>query len=189
MLLSQMSRFIEKLVRFVIYRGRFLYGLVGLCAIVLGLYLSHNISRIDMSQDILANAELVTLDGSKTKFADWQSEKLLIVNFWATWCSPCILEIPVLIAIQREYFSNVQILGIALDKPESVRVFALKNKFNYPLAVGIENGLRLSKLLGDESGMLPVTIFLTSGKEVVHTHIGPLTKEKLVYLIKKHIKI
>lgn len=77
-----------------------------------------------------------TLDGATVRTTDLKG-KVLIVNFWATWCPPCRAEIPDLVALQEKYKDRLVVLGISMDEtaPEEVRAFARTHQINYPVAM------------------------------------------------------
>src|ERR1041385_8514187 len=78
--------------------------------------------------------------GGKTRWmSEWQG-KVIVLNFWATWCAPCREEIPLLIKAQNQYKARgVQIIGIAIDTPAAVAEFAKRMNINYPLLIANEN--------------------------------------------------
>ena len=103
--------------------------------------------------------------------------KVLVVNFWATWCTPCRKEIPALKKIQTKYAANgVQIVGIALDNVAKVREYALEININYNFLIGNADTLVISKDLGNQAGVLPFTVILDRAGKVVYTHAGALTE-------------
>jgi thiol-disulfide isomerase/thioredoxin len=75
-------------------------------------------------------------DGNPHRLSEWNG-KLLLLNFWATWCTPCLKEIPLLVETQREHGPHgLQIVGIAMDDVAPVRAFAQRLQINYPIMVG-----------------------------------------------------
>lgn len=85
----------------------------------------------------------------------------LVVNFWATWCPPCIEEMPELSALHTELKpTGVQFLGIAIDSPKQVEAFAVRSPVSYPLVVAGMNGTELGRQFGNASGMLPFTVLI-----------------------------
>jgi thiol-disulfide isomerase/thioredoxin len=83
--------------------------------------------------------------------------KPLVVNFWATWCPPCVKEMPELDALQKQY-PAVQFLGLAVDTQDNVREFTRKVPVSYPLLVVGHGGIDLVRSLGDTSGGIPFTV-------------------------------
>src|SRR5215831_20393139 len=77
---------------------------------------------------------MLDLDGRQISTSDWQG-KVVLVNFWATWCPPCRAEIPDLVALQEKYREQLRIIGVSEDEgsPEAVRRFAAAHEINYPI--------------------------------------------------------
>jgi len=122
---------------------------------------------------------LPDLDGKPQALSQWQG-KVLVVNFWATWCTPCREEIPALMKVQRKYAANgVKIVGIALDNVSKVRDYAEEVQIDYPLLIGAAETLRLAKDLGNRAGVLPFTVVLDRNGKLVHAQAGALTEASL----------
>ncbi len=106
--------------------------------------------------------------------------KPLLVNFWATWCPPCIEELPLLNAFHREQAAKGwQLLGLAVDRVEAVRGFLAKLPLDFPVAMTGFAGADLSRSLGNPSGGLPFTVVFGPGGQVVHRKIGQVKPEDL----------
>ena len=118
-------------------------------------------------------------DGHEQALAQWRG-KVLVVNFWATWCAPCREEMPQFVATQaRDGAKGVQFVGIAVDDVDKVRVFAREIGLNYPTLIGGYGAIELSRTLGNDLAALPFTIVLDREGRVVHTQLGPLRAAKL----------
>jgi thiol-disulfide isomerase/thioredoxin len=106
---------------------------------------------------------LKDIQGRRIRLSDYRG-KVVLVNFWATWCPPCRAEIPDLIRLQREYGSRgLQVIGVTYppQKLAEVRRFVQKAKVNYPIGLGTNE----MKLLFTKSEELPVTIVIgTDGR-------------------------
>jgi thiol-disulfide isomerase/thioredoxin len=125
------------------------------------------------------NIVLPDAEGRQQALAQWRG-KVLVVNFWATWCVPCREEMPQFVATQaRDGARGVQFVGIAVDDPEKVRSFAKQIGLNYPALIGGFGAIELSKRLGNELAALPFTIVLDQGGRVAYTQLGPLKADKL----------
>jgi len=137
----------------------------------------------DGAQAVLARTALPDLAGKQVRLGTWQG-KVLVVNFWATWCAPCRQEIPGLIAIQREHAANgAQVVGIAVDQADKVRDYAKEMGINYPILIAGMEGVSLARELGNRTGALPFTLVLDRGGQVVKTHLGLITREELEKLL------
>jgi peroxiredoxin len=99
--------------------------------------------------------------------------KLLIVNFWATWCPPCLEEIPAFVRLQHAYAERgVQFLGVALDAGDEVRAFMREHAVNYPSVYGGHEAIALSKAYGNRIGALPFTVVVGRDGTVLSMHQG-----------------
>lgn len=114
---------------------------------------------------------LETLDGQLVRSADYRG-KVLILNFWATWCPPCRAEIPDLVALQEKYRDQVVVLGISLDEVPAaeVRAFAERYKVNYPIAMATPAIYSAFPGLGT----LPMSLIVDRDGLVVQKHVGML---------------
>ena len=126
---------------------------------------------------------LPDLDGHQQALSQWRG-KVMIVNFWATWCAPCREEMPQFVATQtREAANGVQFIGIAVDQVDKVQEFVKEIRLNYPTLIGGFGAIELSKQLGNDLAALPYTIVLDRGGRVVHTQLGPLKPARLDALL------
>ncbi len=126
---------------------------------------------------------LPDLSGKPQMFSQWRG-KVLVVNFWATWCAPCREEIPALIKVQRKYGPNgVQIVGIALDNVLKVIEYAEEMHIDYALLIGVAETLSVAKDLGNRAGVLPFTVVLDRTGKLVHTKVGAVTEASLAALL------
>jgi thiol-disulfide isomerase/thioredoxin len=123
--------------------------------------------------------QLPDSDGKSHALAQWQG-KPLVVNFWATWCPPCVDEMPELSALQTELApKGVQIIGIGIDSPSNIREFAAKYRIAYPLFVAGLTGTDLSRQFGNQNGGLPFTALIDKNGQIIETYIGRLKMDQL----------
>jgi thiol-disulfide isomerase/thioredoxin len=129
------------------------------------------------------NLVLPDLQGREQALAQWRG-KVLVVNFWATWCAPCREEMPQFVAAQaRDGAKGLQFVGIAVDDPGKVQAYAREVKLNYPALIGGFGAIDLSKALGNDLAALPFTIVVDRQGRVAATQLGPLKQAKLDALL------
>lgn len=107
------------------------------------------------------------------------TDKVVVLNFWATWCPPCRKETPEFVALQDAFADNVQFIGIAIDDEDPVREFADTYGVNYPLLLGDVEAVSLSRRLGNRYEGLPFTVVAAPGGSVVLRHAGGIEREQL----------
>ena len=121
---------------------------------------------------------LPDLDGRPHVLSEWAG-KVLVVNFWATWCPPCLTEIPGFVDLQQELGpKGLQFIGIALDDADAVREFAQSKKVNYPVLVGEEPVMALMREFGNTHGGLPYTVVLGHRGDPLHTKQGEWERDE-----------
>jgi thiol-disulfide isomerase/thioredoxin len=103
---------------------------------------------------------------------------MLLLNFWATWCKPCVEEMPMLSALQSDWSGRgLQIVGIALDDPERAGSFAEELQVQYPILVGRADVVLTGRRYGNSSGMLPFSVLVDRDGLIRWTHLGALQRE------------
>ncbi|MGR9106877.1 MAG: TlpA family protein disulfide reductase [Gammaproteobacteria bacterium] len=118
-------------------------------------------------------------EGREHNINEWRG-KVLVINFWATWCPPCLEEIPHFITLQESYRDRgLQFIGIAVDENESVREFSAKARFNYPNLIAGLAGAGLAASLGNPAGVVPYSVVVDREGRVVATHSGLFAPDDL----------
>lgn len=121
---------------------------------------------------------LPDLDGVMHEVSEWDG-KVLVVNFWATWCPPCLKEIPAFVELQEKYGERgLQFVGIAIDRPEVVRDFVAVMAINYPLLIGELAAIEVGKRYGNRLGTLPYTVVVDREGKMVFSKRGELSREQ-----------
>lgn len=120
-----------------------------------------------------------TPEGASLVLSAFQGRPLLL-NFWATWCPPCIAELPLLNDFFRQNTANGwQVLGIAVDQAPAVRAFLARKPLDFPVAMAGLTGTELARSLGNLGGGLPFTVVLSADGQMLHRKIGQITAENL----------
>lgn len=165
-------------------RNALLLGGVGALALAAGLWFAAP-DRGELSSDRLFALELPDTAGVKQPLKQWRG-KILVVNFWATWCEPCREEMPEFARAQSELGPRgVQFVGIAVDQADKVGRFAKEINLNYPALVGGYEAMELSRSVGNELVALPFTIVIDRNGRIADTHLGPMKPQQLRSILDK----
>jgi thiol-disulfide isomerase/thioredoxin len=126
---------------------------------------------------------LSDINGMSVSASDFEGN-ILLVNFWATWCTPCVEEMPMLSLFQQEYAGKgVKIVGIALDDAERASEFATDMAIGYPILVGQADVVITGRRYGNNTGMLPFSVLIDAKGIIRWTRLGPLTRKDLKHQI------
>ena len=129
--------------------------------------------------DNLFGQSLNDLQGTPQPLAKWKGKPLL-VNFWATWCAPCVQEMPELSELAgADGGKTFNVIGVGIDSPSNMQAFAQKLKIAYPLYVAGMGGTELSRAFGNNAGGLPYTVLIGADGQVIKTYLGKLKFEEL----------
>ena len=133
--------------------------------------------------DALYATNLPDLQNKPQKLDQWRG-KVLVVNFWATWCEPCRKEIPLFVQMQEKHGAKgLQFVGISIDQADKTSEFAANFKINYPNLIGTFDTVEVSRLAGNKRRVLPYTIILDRKGQISATEMGGITQEKLDALL------
>jgi thiol-disulfide isomerase/thioredoxin len=137
----------------------------------------------DKESEALQAASFADLGGRQRRMAEWNG-KILVCNFWATWCAPCREEIPLLVASRQKYgASGVEIVGIAIDNAAKVREFSATFNISYPVLLAEAEGLDLMRRVGNTGGGLPYTVIADRQGRLQHRKLGALKQGELDALL------
>ncbi len=119
------------------------------------------------------------IDGQELDVARWRGKPLLL-NFWATWCPPCVKELPEINQFHGEAKAKGwQVLGLAVDQAEPVRAFLKKTPLDFPIALAGPQGLALARDLGNPAGGLPFSVVFNEQGEISWRRMGVSRLEEL----------
>jgi thiol-disulfide isomerase/thioredoxin len=114
--------------------------------------------------------------------------KYLVLNFWATWCKSCHHEVPELNKLYNQFKGkNTVVVGLAVDNADKVKDYVEQYSVDYPVLVGGDEALQLSKKMGNEIEGLPFTVMITPQGEVVETILGATEKGTLPKVLTPHL--
>ncbi len=123
--------------------------------------------------------------GKLQPFRQWRGRPVLL-NFWAPWCNPCRNETPLLIRAQQQYADQgLQIVGLAVDEKQHVLQFMQDFSINYPVLLGVDEGIDLMEKLGNDMGALPYSVLIDKHGKVVSRKLGEFTADELEQTVKK----
>lgn len=161
-------------------RSTWMILLVAALAAALGGWLQHRsrLARVPAGVTVAGtgapapDVPLTGLDGSTHRLGEYRGRRVL-VNFWASWCGPCLDEMPALDRAARAH-PQAAVLGIAMDEPARVRAFLAAHPVNYPVLLGRLDSPSTSLQLGDTAEVLPYSALLDADGRLLATHRGPL---------------
>jgi thiol-disulfide isomerase/thioredoxin len=169
-------------------RSRIFFVLFGLAAFAAGIWGFRLVNSADSPASSappardLRQVSFPDVNGTMRTLSEW-SGKVLIVNFWATWCPPCKEEMPEFDRLQTEFGAKgIQFIGIALDEPQDVRAFLQRSPVGYPILIGEPGGAAWAEELGNGLQVLPFTAVFDAAGRLAQAKAGPYTRRELVDL-------
>jgi peroxiredoxin len=136
-------------------------------------------ASIEKAGNSLYNISFPDLQGHPQALKQWQG-KVLVLNFWATWCPPCREEMPELSAMQNQYKDQkMVILGLSTDDLEKTKDFIKTASVSYPILAGDTEAMNLAETLGNNRGILPYTVIVDANGTVVKTFFGRVNQQLL----------
>jgi thiol-disulfide isomerase/thioredoxin len=164
-------------------RSHLVVGLIAIASAAIGIYAGSQRWAPAPAEDgavaALFRQSLPDAHNTPQALSQWQG-KTLVVNFWATWCAPCVDEMPELSALQKEAAAkNIQIIGIGIDSASNIKDFSLKHQITYPLYVSGVGGTELARQFGNQAGGLPFTVLVSPDGKIQKTYLGRLKMDEL----------
>ena len=154
-------------------------GAVGAAAAVAGAVIGTLGRQSTSGAAALLSHPFQQLDGRATQLRDWK-QRLILCNFWATWCAPCREEIPLLVAAKQQFASyGLEIAGIGIDRAINLRQFAEEYRINYPILTAAADTSELLRALGDGPGALPYSVLLDHKRRISYRKLGVWSKSEL----------
>lgn len=127
----------------------------------------------------LWSAAVTNTDGKPQSLAAYKGRPV-VVNFWASWCGPCVAEMPELSALSREYAKKgIQFVGFGVDSAANVKTFLQKVKVEYPVYVAGFGGADVARAFGNNAGGLPFTVVIDAKGTVRSTKLGQIKPDEL----------
>lgn len=127
----------------------------------------------------LPEIRLLDTAGREIASNSWAG-KVVVLNYWASWCPPCLREMPMLVQLQQGFDTGrLQVVGIAIDDADSVRRFLAENSVNYQILLGDASSVALSKRLGNRTSGLPFTVVFDPLGRLVFSHTGEITAAEI----------
>ena len=162
--------------------------IVALAGLGGGIFLNQWLSKPEPAQQVQVDHRpdftLIDLEGTPRSIRDWDG-KVILVNFWATWCPPCVREIPAFINLYETYKDKgFTIVGVALDNKQDVIDFIDPMGVEYPILLGDQKGIKLTQEYGNRLGVLPYTVVIDRNGRIVARHRNEMTYEEAEALIK-----
>lgn len=137
----------------------------------------------------MINFTLPEVDGKKHALEEWRG-KVIVLNFWATWCPPCREEIPLLIALQKKRAADgLQVVSVAIDNKTAVMLYRQSAGINYPILMGDDSALDLIARYGNRMGSLPFTVIIDRSGAIAVRKLGAFTQNELESLIEPLIAL
>jgi len=137
--------------------------------------------------DLRADPALADLDGQPRRLGEWDG-RLVLVNFWATWCGPCRDEMPLLDHSGALFADKgLQVVGIAIDDAEAVRGFLKENPVRYPILLDVANGVDPSVIFGDTRQVLPFSVLIGRDGRIVDQRAGSFSQSSLTAWLQPHL--
>ena len=157
---------------------RLLIAVLAASAVALGWWLAQSLQperRPDFS--------LPDLDGGIRHIGEWDGH-VVVLNFWGSWCPPCLKEIPVFNALQADYGgSGLRFVGVAVDRLGAARAFTETTPLAYPSLIGVADAMAVGRAYGNEDGAVPYTVIIDRDGIIRHRLRGEVDRDGLEPLL------
>ena len=137
--------------------------------------------------DARPDFSLPDLQGKQHNIAEWDG-KLVVLNFWASWCPPCVREIPMFVDLQKQYGDRgLQFIGVAVDRHDAAQAFVKDKGVNYPILQGMQSAMEVGALYGNDAGTLPYTVVINRHGRIVTTFSQEVHRKLIESVIQNHL--
>jgi thiol-disulfide isomerase/thioredoxin len=162
--------------------------IIGLLALAGGIALRYSLYPAPETEvSPLPEFTLPDLEGRNRSIREWK-DKILVINFWATWCPSCREEMPDLVALQTQHAAQgVQVIGVALEDKAPVEEYLDFVKINYPTLIAGDQGMALAGQLGNRAEAIPFTVVVDRHGMIANRHLGKFTKSELETVIESMV--
>jgi thiol-disulfide isomerase/thioredoxin len=171
--------------------NRALFAIIAAVAALGGFWVASELHRVPATEmaapsEVAVDFALPDLHGYSRQLSEWRG-KVILLNFWATWCAPCREEIPLLKQAQQQYTAQgLQVIGVAVDTEEAVTAYDRDIRFNYPVLIGEIEAINLLAPYGNRSGGLPFSVLIDGNGRIAHRKAGAYKPEELKTLLTTH---
>jgi len=141
---------------------------------------------LKQSGKVATDFSLPNTKGGQLKLSDYKG-KLVLLNFWASWCPPCRAEIPGFIKVQDSNKDNgFTFIGVAIEDKKSAANYAEEVGINYPISYGLEDSFKVAAKYGNPDGGLPYSVLISPDQKIISVYSGFLSEDKLQDMIDKN---
>jgi len=165
--------------------------LVAIFALAAGLLTQRMLRTSSAFQETakVVNFSLPDVSAEMQAISQWRG-KVLVINFWATWCAPCLKEIPEFVRLQAEFQAvGLQFVGVSIEDRPVVADFIKGNPINYPMLIAGDAGIGLARQLGNIINAVPFTVIVDQTGQIVHRQPGELSRQQLLEIVKPLIAV
>ena len=143
---------------------------------------SQSVTTADTKQTV-TSLTLPDLSGQQRDLSEWRN-KVLVVNFWASWCPPCLKEIPEFISLQKTMGGQgLQSIGVAIEAADSAQAFLTTLDMNYPNLIAGDDGIVHTIAFGNRTGALPFTVIIDRQGQIRHRQAGPMSQAQVLQIV------
>lgn len=143
----------------------------------------NNAENINIDTTSLFAISMMDTQSQQQNLSQYQG-KVIVLNFWATWCPPCREEMPELSQLYLDYQNkNVVVLGVAIDELKLVQEYLQSSPVSYPILIAENERMDLSNQLGNTQDVLPYTVIIDANGKIAKTYYGRITKSLLATAI------